>query len=69
MRSVILALMSLSLFRVEVSWAAEARPAWQVEWEKTVNAAKREGQVLIYADTKPGIKVMESALAGKGKGP
>lgn len=51
--SVVLALVSLSPFPVGVSWAAEARPAWQAEWEKTVNAAKREGQVLIYAAVGP----------------
>ena len=28
--------------------AAEARPAWQVEWEKVLAAAKKEGQVAVY---------------------
>lgn len=28
--------------------AAESKPAWQVEWEKTVEAAKKEGQVTVY---------------------
>jgi len=28
--------------------SAEARPAWQAEWEKTVAAAKKEGQVAVY---------------------
>lgn len=28
--------------------AGESKPAWQVEWEKTVEAAKREGQVTVY---------------------
>jgi len=28
--------------------AAEAKPAWQREWEKTVAAAKKEGQVSVY---------------------
>lgn len=27
---------------------AESRPAWQVEWEKTVEAAKREAQLVAY---------------------
>lgn len=27
---------------------AEVKPAWQVEWEKTLAAAKKEGQVTIY---------------------
>jgi iron(III) transport system substrate-binding protein len=28
--------------------AAESRPAWQAEWEKTVKAAEEEGAVVIY---------------------
>jgi ABC-type glycerol-3-phosphate transport system substrate-binding protein len=28
--------------------AAESKPAWQVEWEKTLEAAKKEGQVAVY---------------------
>lgn len=28
--------------------AAQAKPAWQQEWEKTLEAAKKEGQVAIY---------------------
>jgi hypothetical protein len=28
--------------------AAESKPAWQQEWEKTLAAAKKEGQVAIY---------------------
>jgi iron(III) transport system substrate-binding protein len=30
------------------SYAAESRPPWQQEWEKTVQAAKAEGQVTVY---------------------
>ena len=30
------------------SFAAQSKPAWQQEWEKTVEAAKKEGQVVIY---------------------
>ena len=29
---------------------AQERPRWQAEWEKTVEAAKREGQVNVYLD-------------------
>src|SRR5712692_149845 len=29
-------------------YGAETRSAWQAEWEKTVAAANREGQVTIY---------------------
>ena len=28
--------------------AADAKPAWQAEWEKIVEAAKKEGQVAVY---------------------
>ena len=28
--------------------AAQAKPAWQLEWEKTTEAAKKEGQLSIY---------------------
>ena len=28
--------------------AAEAKPAWQTEWDKTLAAAKKEGQVAVY---------------------
>ena len=28
--------------------AAEARPAWQAEWDKTVKAAEEEGALVIY---------------------
>jgi len=52
-RSIVLALLSLNPIHLGVSWAAEAKPAWQVEWEKTVDAANREGQVLIYAAVGP----------------
>ncbi|HSQ11983.1 MAG TPA: hypothetical protein VLM90_03165, partial [Candidatus Deferrimicrobium sp.] len=31
-----------------VAHAAESKPAWQIEWEKTVEAAKKEGQVTVY---------------------
>ena len=27
---------------------AEAKPGWQLEWEKTLAAAKKEGQVAVY---------------------
>src|ERR1043166_6486733 len=29
-------------------FAAEVKPAWQVEWEKTIAAAEKEGQVTPY---------------------
>ena len=36
------------LLPVDAAVAAQAKPAWQQEWEKTLEAAKREGQVVIY---------------------
>lgn len=55
--------------------SGESRPSWQVEWEKTVEAAKREGQVNVYQYSPvfdsasfekafPGIKV--SFVTGRG---
>jgi iron(III) transport system substrate-binding protein len=41
--SVFVVLLSAALGR-----AAEPKPAWQVEWEKTIAAAEREGQVTPY---------------------
>jgi iron(III) transport system substrate-binding protein len=37
------------LFAVALE-AAEARPGWEAQWEKTVAAAKQEGQVVIYGN-------------------
>ena len=31
-----------------VALAAQPKPAWQQEWEKTLEAAKKEGQVVVY---------------------
>src|SRR5262249_1926546 len=30
------------------SQGAESKPAWQEEWEKTLEAARKEGQVTVY---------------------
>jgi len=35
----------------ESAMGGEAMPSWQVEWEKTVQAAKQEGHVTIYASS------------------
>lgn len=51
--SVVWALLNLSSTQIATSGAAEGKAAWKVEWEKTVDAAKREGQVLIYAAVGP----------------
>ncbi|HEX7232513.1 MAG TPA: extracellular solute-binding protein [Candidatus Binatia bacterium] len=47
-RIVILLLISLVLSPPNISIAAEARPAWQADWEKTVKAAEDEGALVIY---------------------
>jgi ABC-type Fe3+ transport system substrate-binding protein len=44
--SILLAL-ALALTTVALE-AAEAKPEWQVEWEKTIEAAKREGKLSVY---------------------
>jgi iron(III) transport system substrate-binding protein len=35
-------------FAVGVSRAADSKPSWQVEWERTVKAAEEEGQLTVY---------------------
>ena len=35
-------------FWASASYAAEAKPNWQVEWERTVQAAKKEGVLSLY---------------------
>jgi ABC-type Fe3+ transport system substrate-binding protein len=30
------------------AYAADSKPAWQAEWEKTLQAARKEGQVTVY---------------------
>ena len=37
-----------SLCAVHTVFAATANPAWQQEWEKTIEAARKEGQVTVY---------------------
>ncbi|MGZ8532108.1 MAG: hypothetical protein ACXW6J_16080, partial [Candidatus Binatia bacterium] len=36
------------LFTIHAALAAQPKPAWQLEWEKTLDAAKKEGQVVVY---------------------
>src|SRR5262245_63771789 len=38
----------VSLLRANTLFAADAKPAWQVTWEKTVAAAKKEGKLNFY---------------------
>jgi hypothetical protein len=39
------ALMLVSFFWVATGMAADAKPAWQATWEKTIAAAKKEGKL------------------------
>src|SRR6266545_974585 len=39
--------------------AAESRPAWQVEWEKTMRAAEAEGEVAVYVVDYPRFTVSQ----------
>ncbi|MGH7769924.1 MAG: hypothetical protein ACREQP_20945, partial [Candidatus Binatia bacterium] len=45
---VALALALVSLERPAYLFSAEPSPTWKVEWEKTVEAAKKEGQISVY---------------------
>ena len=45
-------LFSLQLFAVAFAFAAE-KPSWQTDWESTIQAAKKEGQIMIYAAIGP----------------
>ena len=47
-KHLLLACAGLILLFSEVAAAGEARPGWQAEWERTLQAAKKEGQVDIY---------------------
>ena len=38
------------LLRTGLATAGEAKPAWQVEWEKTVRAANTEGRVILWEE-------------------
>jgi ABC-type Fe3+ transport system substrate-binding protein len=64
--------------------AAESKPAWQIEWEKTLAAAEREGQLSLYIfdsgpvgtetvqafeKTYPKIKVSQLRARGSDLGP
>lgn len=40
--------LTVSLLALPVTSYGQAKTAWQIEWDKTVEGAKREGQVVIY---------------------
>lgn len=39
--------------------AAESRPTWQVEWEKTLKAAEAEGEITVYVVDYPRFTVSQ----------
>jgi len=39
---------SCFLLTASFCFAAQAKPIWQADWEKTLEAAKKEGQVVVY---------------------
>ena len=53
MRSAIAVLFLQALFSGTAHGAAAEKPSWQLDWEKTVQAAKLEGQISIYAAMGP----------------
>ena len=40
--------MVLSICLSAFAHAAESKPTWQTEWERTVKAAEEEGQLTVY---------------------
>jgi iron(III) transport system substrate-binding protein len=53
-----------SFLSASSSPAGEVKPGWEAEWEKTVAAAKREGQVNLYG-TDPSIEIVETGVFQK----
>jgi hypothetical protein len=41
-------LFGIAVSASSLSFAAESRPAWQMDWDKTVKAAEEEGALVIY---------------------
>jgi ABC-type Fe3+ transport system substrate-binding protein len=54
------ATITLLLFVVgRAAGAAESRPTWQIEWEKTLKAAEAEGEVTVYVVDYPRLTVSQ----------
>jgi len=47
-----------------IALAGEARPTWQLEWDRTVEAAREEGQVNVYFRHSGPLKVFEEDYPG-----
>src|SRR5690242_21842114 len=46
--TVLFAIISFGALAPRGGYGAEAKPAWQTEWENVLTAAKKEGQVAVY---------------------
>lgn len=41
---------------------AKARPSWETEWDKTVEAAKKEGQVNVFAGPAAALMIIQAGV-------
>jgi iron(III) transport system substrate-binding protein len=51
LRVCVAGMVSFLFFLISLAQGGEAKPAWQTEWERTVEAAKKEGQLTLYASS------------------
>ena len=66
--NLIAALMLLSTLASSVpraAFAAEAKPSWQEEWERTIKAAEQEGQVVLYSLSETGDAIANTGFQKK----
>src|SRR6185295_19599603 len=66
--NLIAALMLLSTLASSVAraaFAAEVKPSWQEEWERTVKAAEQEGQVVLYSLSETGDAIANTGFQKK----
>ena len=47
---ILIGIVGFLFYLIPLIHSAERKPAWQVEWEKTVQAANMEGQLVVYGD-------------------
>ena len=75
MRRLILWICLGLLLPINSALAANAKPAWQLEWEKTLDGAKKEEQVVVYISGYEAIlpdfekefpKIKVTAVTGRG---
>lgn len=60
----ILLIVAQSFFGAGLSLAGQAKAGWEVDWEKTLAAARQEGQVNLYS-TDPVIRIVETGVFQK----